>query len=170
MKKKLAICIYHIIGKHLPKSYTPLIGRIGTFVRRRCAKKMLAECGEYVNVEKGAIFSSKSTIGSHSSVGVNASFGEVHIGENVLMGRDCVGITRNHGFMEKDRLIRKQGYFPEKPIYIGNDVWIGHRVIFLPGVHIADGCVIGAGAVVTKDTPPYAVVAGNPAKVIKYRE
>ncbi len=53
---------------------------------------------------------------------------------------------------------------------IGNDVWIGHRVIILPGVHIADGTVIGAGAIVTKNTEPYSVVGGNPAHVIKYRE
>lgn len=53
--------------------------------------------------------------------------------------------------------------------YIGNDVWIGKRVIVKAGVKIGDGAVIGAGAVVTKDVPPYAVVAGVPAKVLKYR-
>ena len=53
---------------------------------------------------------------------------------------------------------------------IGNDVWIGQRVIILPGVRIGDGVIIGAGAVVTKDVPDYAVVAGNPARIIKYRK
>lgn len=53
--------------------------------------------------------------------------------------------------------------------YIGNDVWIGSRAIILQGVHIGTGAVVGAGAVVTKDVPPYAVVAGCPAKIIKYR-
>lgn len=52
---------------------------------------------------------------------------------------------------------------------IGNDVWIGKRVIVKAGVRICDGAVVGAGAVVTKDIPPYAIVAGIPAKVIKYR-
>ncbi|MBI5885211.1 MAG: CatB-related O-acetyltransferase [Deltaproteobacteria bacterium] len=52
---------------------------------------------------------------------------------------------------------------------IGNDVWMGFRSIILSGVTVADGAVIGAGAVVANDVPPYAVVAGNPAKVIKYR-
>lgn len=52
---------------------------------------------------------------------------------------------------------------------IGNDVWIGYRVIIRGGVTIGDGAVIGAGAVVTKDVPPYAIVAGVPAKVIRYR-
>ena len=53
--------------------------------------------------------------------------------------------------------------------FIGNDVWIGKRAIIKAGVTIGDGAVIGAGAVVTKDVPPYAVVAGMPAKIIKYR-
>ena len=164
------VYLYHIIGKHLPKSYAPVFGKFGTFVRRKCAQKMLPQCGKKVNIEKGAEFSTKSTIGDFSGIGINASFGEVHIGENVLMGRDCIGITRNHGFMQKDTIVKRQGYLPEEPIYIGNDVWIGHRVTILPGVHIGNGCVIGAGSVVTKDTPEYSVVAGNHAKVIKYRE
>lgn len=131
---------------------------------------MLSQCGKDVNVEKGATFSTKCTIGDNSGIGINAQLGIVHIGNNVLMGKDLIAVTRNHGFIDKDTLIRKQGYTEEEPIYIGNDVWIGHRVILLPGVHIADGCVIGAGSVVTKNTEPYGVYAGNPAKRIKDRQ
>lgn len=54
-------------------------------------------------------------------------------------------------------------------VKIGNDVYIGYHVIILSGVTIGDGAVIGAGSVVTKDVPPYAIVAGNPATVIRYR-
>ena len=53
--------------------------------------------------------------------------------------------------------------------YIGDDVWIGSRAIILQGVHVGTGAVVGAGAVVTKDVPPYAVVAGCPAKILRYR-
>jgi acetyltransferase-like isoleucine patch superfamily enzyme len=52
---------------------------------------------------------------------------------------------------------------------IGNDVWIGQRAVILPGLRLGDGAVIGAGAVVTKDVAPYAIVAGNPARLIRYR-
>lgn len=56
------------------------------------------------------------------------------------------------------------------PLSIGNDVWIGHNAIVMPNVtEIADGAVIGAGAVVNKNLPPYAVVVGNPARIVRYR-
>lgn len=58
---------------------------------------------------------------------------------------------------------------PFKRVTVGNDVWIGTGVMVMGGVAIGDGAVIGAGAIVTKDVPPYAVVAGVPAKVIRYR-
>ena len=53
------------------------------------------------------------------------------------------------------------------PVIIGNNVWIGDKATVLPNVTIGDGAVIAANAVVTKDVPPYSIVAGNPAKVIK---
>lgn len=52
---------------------------------------------------------------------------------------------------------------------VGNDVWIGQNAVILPGVHIGDGCIIGANSVVGSDVPPYSVVVGNPAKVIRKR-
>lgn len=58
---------------------------------------------------------------------------------------------------------------PTKRVKVGSDVWIGRNAIILSGVNVGDGAVVGAGAVVTKDVPPYAVVAGNPARIIKYR-
>lgn len=57
----------------------------------------------------------------------------------------------------------------EKKTNIGNDVWIGSKAIVIQGVNIGNGAVVGAGAIVTKDVPPYAIVAGSPAKIIKYR-
>jgi acetyltransferase-like isoleucine patch superfamily enzyme len=54
-------------------------------------------------------------------------------------------------------------------VVIGNDVWIGHSALLLAGIEVGHGAVVGAGSVVTKNVPPYAVVVGNPARIIKYR-
>ena len=64
----------------------------------------------------------------------------------------------------------KNAEYSCKKLIIGNDVWIGLNAIILPACkNIGDGAIIGGGAVVTKDVPPYAIVAGNPAQIIKYR-
>jgi chloramphenicol O-acetyltransferase type B len=69
-----------------------------------------------------------------------------------------------------DPLAGKDGHPASKgATKIGNDVWIGFRTIVLSGVNVGDGAVIGAGSVVASDVPPYAIVAGNPAKVLRYR-
>ena len=131
---------------------------------------MLADCGAEVNIEKDAIFSQKVTLGDFSGIGINAKiYGECHIGAFVMMGTDVTVITRNHRFDRTDVPMMKQGFEDEKPVYIGDDVWIGDRVIILPGVHIGNGCIIAAGSVVTKDVAPYTVVGGVPAHFIKER-
>lgn len=131
---------------------------------------MLADCGAEVNIEKDAIFSQKVTLGDFSGIGINAKiYGECHICAFVMMGTDVTVITRNHRFDRTDVPMMKQGFEDEKPVYIGDDVWIGDRVIILPGVHIGNGCIIAAGSVVTKDVAPYTVVGGVPAHFIKER-
>lgn len=75
-----------------------------------------------------------------------------------------------HVFDRTDVCMRLQGPTPYQRLTIGNDVWIGRRVMVMPGVRIGDGAIVAAGAVVTKDVPDYAIVGGVPAKVIRFRE
>ena len=140
-------------------------------LREKTARKFLAHVGKDVNIEKGAVITSTMEIGDRSGVGINAKIhGKVIIGNDVMMGPDCIIYTKNHAFSNTNIPMNKQGFSEEKPVFIGDDVWIGGRVIILPGVHVGNGAIIGAGAVVTKDVPEYAIVGGNPAKVIKYRK
>ena len=92
----------------------------------------------------------------------------ITIGDNVLIGLGVIINSGMHRYKNKDRLIRDQGH-EIKPIIIGNDVWIGANAVIMPGVFIGDGSVIGADAIVTRSIPPYSVVVGIPARIIKER-
>jgi len=166
--KLLGLFLYHTIGKHLPKSYSKI--KIGqTFFRRICAKMILKKCGKKVNIEKGAIFSSKIELGDYSGIGVNCYVAHAIIGNHVMIGPNCWIFSRNHKHDRIDITMDLQGYEEEKPVVIHDDVWIGANVTILPGVEIGKGSVIGASTVVTKNVPEYSIYCGNPGKVVKYR-
>ena len=140
------------------------------YIRFVAVKSFIAYCGKNVNIEHGAIFSKKLKIGDNSGIGIDCQLnGMVSIGKNVLMGPEVMMFTQNHNFSRIDIPIKDQGNTKEYPITIGDDVWIGARVIILPGVKVGNGAIIGAGSVVTKTIPNLTVVAGNPAKIIGVR-
>lgn len=110
-------------------------------------------------------------VGNNSDIGAYSKIQNgTMIGENVMMGPECHIYTINHIFKRIDIPMITQGLDTIDPVYISDDVWIGARVIILPGVTVEKGAILGAGAVVTKDVPEYAVVGGNPAKVIRIRK
>ncbi|MBQ8752008.1 MAG: acyltransferase [Clostridia bacterium] len=162
--------LYHTVAKRLPPSYSSL--RLGqTALRRFCGRLMLCSCGKQVNIETNAVFSPKVTLGDYSGIGINAKiYGTCHIGRHVMMGTDCTVITRNHRFDRTDIPMMEQGFEEERPVVIGDDVWIGDRVVILPGVHVGEGCILAAGAVVTHDIPPYSIAGGVPARVLRSRK
>lgn len=90
------------------------------------------------------------------------------IGENCLISYYVHIRTDMHIYADENVLINQQGH-TEEDVIIGNDVWIGYGAQIMSGVTIADGCVIAAGAVVAKNTVPYGVYGGIPAKLIKRR-
>jgi acetyltransferase-like isoleucine patch superfamily enzyme len=95
--------------------------------------------------------------------------GGVSVGENVMIGARVSIVSTNHVFKRRDILIKDQGT-TAKGIVIEDDVWLGTGVVVLDGITIHKGAVVGAGAIVTKDIPEYAVAVGVPSKVIKFRE
>lgn len=94
--------------------------------------------------------------------------GGLTIGSDVMMAPGVHIVTNGHVFDRTDIPMRAQGIF-EKPVTIGDDVWLSANVIVLPGVTVGRGSVIAAGSIVTKDVPEYSIVGGVPARVIRSR-
>ena len=170
IKRIIGKILYKRIGIHLPMSFSRVSLGSRKF-RQFCAKLILGDrCGKWVNIEKGVSFGDGLTIGNGSGIGASSVIpSSVTIGENVMMGQECLMLTANHRIDRLDIPMGAQGDGEIKPIVIGSDVWIGARVTILPGVHIGNGCVIGAGAVVTKNVPDYEIWGGNPAHFLKSR-
>lgn len=109
---------------------------------------------------------SNATIGKFCSLGPEIRIG---LGRHPIHLKSTFpGFYSDNGYygVAKEYVNNEKEY---QEIAIGNDVWIGARAMILDGVTVGDGAVVAAGAVVTKDVPPYAVVGGVPAKIIKYR-
>lgn len=170
-KAKRLICriLYYGVAVKLPASAGKSVSW-GQKIRYFFASRFVAQCGKNVNFEHGAKFDSDLSIGDYSGVGINCTLGgPVSIANHVMMGPECVFLPHNHRFNRLDIPMCQQGFSEAKPICVGDDVWIGTRAIIMPGVTIGSHSIIGAGAVVTKDVPPYAIVGGVPAKIIKMR-
>lgn len=161
--------LYLCIAKKMPGSYSKInFGQ--KKIRNAFARCFAPGIDRTVNIENGAVFSSRVIAGEYSNIGIKAYIqGKTVIGKYVMMGPECIIYTFNHETSRTDIPMCEQGFREEKEVVIGDDVWIGARVIILPGVHIGNGTIIGAGAVVAKDIPDYSVAVGNPATVVKKR-
>jgi maltose O-acetyltransferase len=168
------LIIYYGFARYLPKSTVPFIGKLSKIIRRALCKRIFASCGYKLNVENKVYFGNGENIqiGYESGLGSNfkSLYRNLQIGDYVMMAEDVLILGGGHGFDRLDIPMGHQEGNEKSTLIIGNDVWFGARVIVLPGCkRIGNGVVIGAGSVVTKDVPDYAIVGGNPAKVIKFR-
>ena len=170
IRQFLGRALYNLLVKHMPLSDSRR--SFGSKkVRAFCGKLMLEHCGKNVNIEQGARFSSAVRLGDNSGIGINARIeAHVTIGNDVMMGPECMMFTSNHASADLTIPMNRQGFDAPRPIVIEDDVWIGARVIILPGVRVGKGSIIGAGSVVTHDVAPYSIVGGNPARLIRSRK
>lgn len=108
------------------------------------------------------------SIGSRCFLWAGPDKGRIVIGDDVLFGPEVVVTAANYRFNDGAPVTKQ--LMEEGDVVIGDDVWIGARAIILPGVTIGDGAIIGAGALVRSDVPPFAIAVGVPARVVGKRE
>ena len=175
--KRIRLAAYYGFARYLPATNHPWsIGhRLRSCqIRRFICKGIFKYAGDNINIEKGVCFGdgSQAEIGDNSKIGIDFELlgpAMFKIGNNVMIGPEVIFITINHKFDRLDTPIRMQGHYAAEAITIGDDAWIGARAIILPGIIVGKGAIVAAAAVVTKNVPEYAIVAGNPARVVKSR-
>ncbi len=174
--RKVYLVLYYGFAKFSPKSTMSVFGKVAKSMRRVLCTRIFRSCGVEVNVEQGAYFGNGKELQICDYVGLGKNFKTLNrspliIEGHLMMGEDVLFLGGGHRHDRLDIPMGQQGNFDRTPLRIANDVWIGIRVTILPSCkHIGKGVIIGACSVVTKDIPDYAIVAGNPAKVIRYRK
>lgn len=169
------LILYYGFAKHLPKSTVPVIGKCAKWLRRKCGEHLFARCGTHLNIEQGAYFGSGTDFQVGEWVGIGKNFVSQHrkvvIHDQLLMGEEVRFLGAAHNYDDVNVPISQQGTPDKAELEIMSNVWIGTRAMILPGCkRIGEGAIIGAGSVVTHDVPDYAIVGGNPAKVIRMRK
>jgi maltose O-acetyltransferase len=135
-------------------------------------KLLLKRCGWGTTIDRYVNIRGKSnvTIGEYCAINsfihIWAGNSGVLIGDRVMIASHTAITTLTHDYQAINMRFAPA---MDKPIRIGDDVWIGTHAVILPGVNIGKGAVIGAGSIVTKDVPENAIVAGIPARIVKYR-
>lgn len=151
-----------------------IIGMYQRLVREVRIAKVKRRCGSY----KGKVYvGGPTSVTKNTHLGNNVSFnglvisggGKVVIGDNFHSGPDCLFICQNHNFNSEIAIPYDNTYIL-KDIEIGDNVWLGSRVIVLGGVKIGEGSIVQAGSCVVSDVPDYAIVGGHPAKVFGQRD
>jgi acetyltransferase-like isoleucine patch superfamily enzyme len=123
--------------------------------------------GTKIRCHEGVVeIGEKSVMGQECTI---SAYSRVRIGEQCVIADRAMFIDFDHGVVEVERPIRKQGIYT-RDIEVGSNVWIGYGACVLRGVSVGDNSIIGTNSVVTKDVPANAVVAGIPARVIRMRE
>lgn len=155
-------------------SLQKLIIRILNYYKyRKLRFKHIGKNTVYKSLQSNYTYSEQIVLDDYVNIGPGADFdgsGGIKIGKGTIMAPDVIIYTRNHNYDSPDlSALPYDNVCYTAPVEIGEYCWIGQKCIIMPGVTIGTGAIVAAGAVVTKDVEECAVVGGNPAKLIKYR-
>lgn len=167
--RKIWLLVYYCFIKQLPSNYFPL-GNFFNFLRVGTIKKLVT-VGKSTVIQTGFRFGMKDVIkiGSNCQINEDVYIQSAIIGDYVLIAQRVAILAVTHNFSSKEIPIIQQGSAKADPVIIEDNVWISRNVVVMPGIRLGTGSIVGAGAVVTKDVPPYAIVGGVPAKIIRFR-
>lgn len=175
MKSKLirvlCYCFYYFFSRYLPRN-SWVGGTLWNALRAIPCRYLFAECGSPLFVDRMVDFGmgDKIHIGNHSGFGENVRLiGEIYIGDYFSTSVNVFVTAYSRETGRTDIPMQIQGKRPDKPVFLGSDSVLFANSIVLPGVKIGRGAIIGAGAVVSRNVPSWAVVVGNPAKVVSFR-
>jgi len=168
--KKIRLILYYALISRLPNSWWPG-GRLYNRLRTASLRGIIS-IGHNTKIQRSVYVGN----GNHIEIGDNCLINEsvrldnVSIGNNVMIARESIVLGKMHESANPGIPMTSQGVKDVEKTHIEDDVWLGLRVIVMPGVRIRTGCIIAAGGVVTKDTEPYGIYGGVPAKLIKKRK
>lgn len=146
---------------------------VGDWLRSKTLPHFLADLGDSTIIQDRFRVANpeKVSIGSHCNLAQGVFLtggGGITIGNYVGMGPDTKVWSVNHRYEDPDIPWIKQGY-EKLPVVIEDDVWLGASCFVMPGVRIGKGAIVSAGTILMKSVPPYAIVAGNPGRVVGWR-
>jgi acetyltransferase-like isoleucine patch superfamily enzyme len=154
-----------------------LLLKVWRRARMLIMRSLFADYGRRFFFDPDGSYSFKNiSVGDDVSLGYRpilmAAESKIHIGSHVMFGPEVVIVAGNHNTSEIGRFmsdVKNKRPEDDLDVVIEDDVWIGARAVILRGVKVGRGAIIAAGAVVTKSVPQYSIVAGNPAKLVKFR-
>ena len=169
--RTLALLLYYTMGVCWPTLAFPA-GRAWNALRCFLVGRILARFGRDNHWGRGVYLGDGSDVqvGSNCHVNDGCRLVNVQMGDFVMVGPEVVFLAQVHRSDSTEVPMVLQGAVRYPPTIVEDDVWIGLRAIIMPGLRIGRGAIVGAGAVVTRDVPPYAVVAGVPARLLRSRK
>ena len=167
--RQFVLFLYYTILQYLPSSFFPL-GNLFNSIRVSTLKRVI-KIGNNTKIQSHVYIGNGNNIniGSCCQINERVKLDNVSISDYVMIAPGVTILGKMHSFRNIDTPMILQGENEVQQTLIEHDVWIGTNAIIMPGLKIAHGCIIGAGAVLTKDTLPFGIYGGIPARLIKFR-